>query len=152
MNYEHPGILNKMGVYIFCIRASGGTLPWYVGKTSRTLAQEIMDSDKLVKYNDILYARKKGVPCFYFLAPRSPKGVKVANSHLPAIEESMIAIAYERNHELANINSTKGSWSIDGIMGGDGGKRRLTREENDFCKVMGITPDGKQAINASTSE
>ena len=152
MKDEHPGILNKMGIYVFCIRASGGTLPWYVGKTSRSLSDEILDADKLVKYNDILHTRKRGIPCFYFLAPRSPKGKTISKPHLSSIEQSMIAIAYERNHELANINSTSRSWCIDGIMGGDGGKRKLTDEENNFCSIMGVKADRKYAINASTSE
>lgn len=150
MHEEWPGLLQKMGVYIFCIRAARGTLPWYVGKTSRSLEQEILDPDKLVKYNDVLFARRQGVPCFYFLAPKSKTGKKVSQSYLPAIEEFFIATAYERNRDLANIKSTSGyAWCIDGIMGGDGDKRELEPFEQDFCKVMDIRADRREAINAN---
>ena len=145
MNNEHPGLLDKMGVYVFCIRASG-TLPWYVGKTQRSLAKEILDADKMVKYNDLLHTRRRGVPCFYFLAPLSRKGKSVSSTYLPMIEELMIATAYERNRDLANIKLTSGeTWCIDGVIGGEGNKRKLTKAESDFCSVMGITADRRQA-------
>lgn len=146
MNSEYPGLLEKMGVYVFCIRAGRGALPWYVGKTTRPLAQEILDSDKMVKYNDILHTRTRGYPCFYFLAPMSPKGKKVSTTYLPMIEELMIATAYERNPDLANVKLTSGeTWCIDGVMGGEGNKRNLTEIEDEFCNIMGIKPDRRHA-------
>ena len=146
MNGDEPGLLDKMGVYVFCIRASGGILPWYVGRTKRSLEKEIFDSDKLVKYNKVLFARKRGKPCFYFLAPKSRTGKQVSSKYLPLIEELMIVTAYNRNRELVNIKSKSGSqWCIDGIRGGEGNERELTQIESDFCSMMGLKPDKRQA-------
>ena len=146
MDQACPGLMQKMGVYIFCIRTSGGTKPWYVGKTSRSLKQEIWTPDKLVKYNEVLFDRKRGVPCFYFLAPKSRTGRQVSEKYLPLIEEFFIATAYQRNPELINKNSTSNAtWCIDGVMGGGGDIRGLETSEKNFCKIMGIEADCKEA-------
>ena len=153
MNQNCPGLLQKQGVYVFCIRAARGALPWYVGKTSRSLELEIMDPDKLVKYNDILFPRSQGVPCFYFLAPKSKTGKQVHAKYLPVIEEYTIATAYQRNPGLVNIKSTSSAaWCIDGIMGGVGARRDLEPSEENFCKIMGIKADRKEANENSLSE
>ena len=153
MDQTCPGLLKKHGVYIFCIRTSGGTKPWYVGQTRRSLAEEILDADKLVKYNKVLFGRKRGVPCFYFLTPKKRNVKRVSTTYLPVIEEFCIATAKERNPELINEKSTSSfGWCIDGIMGGDGEERDLEPHEEVFCKIMGIKADRKEANENSNSE
>ena len=145
LNDEYPGLLEKQGVYIFCLRAGKGTLPWYVGKAGRSLMQEILTSDKLVKYNSILFDRTRGVPVFYFVAPKG-RGKQVHGKYLPLIEETLIARAYQRNRNLANIRLVSGeTWVIDGVMGGVGRRRTLAEEEREFSRIMGIEPDRKSA-------
>ena len=64
-----PGLSSAVGCYVFGVRASRGTVPWYVGKTCmQGFSQECLEPHKLNHYNEVLYAKERGTPVLYLVA------------------------------------------------------------------------------------
>ena len=62
-----PGLPDACGCYVFSVRASKGSLPWYVGKAERqTFKKETLSSHKIVNINSIV-SERKGKPELFFL-------------------------------------------------------------------------------------
>ena len=53
------------GCYIFALRSGKGHTPWYIGKTSKSLSDEVFTTDKLNKFNKVLFDDKKGTPVMF---------------------------------------------------------------------------------------
>jgi hypothetical protein len=109
---EDEGLLDACGCYVFSLRAGPGFTPWYVGQSQkRSIIQEAMNSDNLVKYNEVLNGRK-GTPILFLLPLQTPTGryAKQPDGSLPAIdflERWLIAAALEKNPDLINNRETK---------------------------------------------
>jgi hypothetical protein len=136
-----PGLSKACGCYVFAIRASRGTLPWYVGKAERqSFAKECLTSHKLVHFNNAV-AGRKGKPLLIFL----PQLTKAGNFRKPTtstrraiaeLESVLLGMAISRNSGILNargtrmlreltvrgfLNSGKGNHSANvlrGILGG----------------------------------
>ena len=107
-----PGLPDACGCYVFSVRASRGSLPWYVGKAERqTFKKETLSPHKIVHINSIV-SERKGKPEFFFLPQLTVanKYRKPTNSKRPAIQELeslLIGMALNRNNDLLNVSGTK---------------------------------------------
>lgn len=108
-----PSLPDACGCYIFVIKAKRGTLPWYVGLTTkRTFKGEALGPHQVNHYNHAL-GQKVGVkPQLFFLAKSTPSGrfaKPSSNSHkdIEFLETLMFGVALKRNPKLRNAKSTK---------------------------------------------
>ena len=108
-----PGTPDACGCYVFVVKARRGTLPWYVGiTTKRTFRAEALGADQLAHYNPAI-AQKVGVtPQLFFLAKRTPSGrfakpSQNAQKDVEFLEKFMFGIALNRNGALRNSRNTK---------------------------------------------
>lgn len=107
-----PGLSSACGCYIFSIRASRGSLPWYIGKAERqSFQKECLTPHKVVHFNNAL-AGRKGKPELFFIpqVTRAGKYRAPTSSRRPAIRELeslLIGMAMNRNPDLLNIAGTK---------------------------------------------
>ena len=118
-----PGLPSACGCYIFSVRASRGSLPWYVGKAERqSFRKECLAPHKILHFNNAL-AGRRGEPELFFLpqVTRTGKYRAPTSSQRPAIRELeslLIGMAINRNPGLLNVAGTK--WlqeiSVDGFL------------------------------------
>lgn len=106
---QNEGLASASGCYIFGIRAGRGATPWYVGQAKKTFRQECFASHKLVKYNEVITA-KKGTPILFLLARRTPTGrfAKKLSSKEEAnwVENRLIHHCLNANDRLLNVRDT----------------------------------------------
>ena len=106
------GLPDACGCYIFAIKGSKGTLPWYVGKAERqSFQKECLTPHKINHYNNAI-AGRKGRPVLYFLPQITRNGFYRAPTATkrPAIQELeslLIGMALSRNTSLLNAQGTK---------------------------------------------
>ena len=54
-----PRLPDACGCYIFSIKASRGSLPWYIGKAERqSFRKECLTPHKIVHFNNVIAGRK----------------------------------------------------------------------------------------------
>lgn len=106
-----------VGCYVFGIRAGKGMTPLYVGKATKSFAQETFAADKLVKYHTGLSGYKSGTPILFFLyEPPSKKG-KTNLTYIKALEKLLIQQGSLANSHLINVHHNKiPKWGISGVM------------------------------------
>ena len=129
---------NKQGCYIFALRNSRGHTPWYVGKTSNALSAETFTSDKLNKFNKIMFDGKKGTPVMFFVTRTDGRRI-IPALMLKQLEKFLIQTAKIKNPDLINKAHAKNieAWSIDGVY-----RSRRTARCNIgvvFKKMMGLS-------------
>jgi hypothetical protein len=107
------GLPDACGCYVFAVKARRGTLPWYVGLTTkRTFRDEALGYYQVIQYGQAL-GRKVGVkPMLFLLAKETPKGrfaKPSRNSHkdVEFLERFMFALALNRNPKLRNTKNTR---------------------------------------------
>lgn len=108
-----PGLSQACGCYIFAIKAKRGSLPWYVGRTTkRTFKGEAMGAHQVNHYNQAL-GKKVGVnPQLFFVSKLTPSARLAKpsrNSHkdIEFLETFLFGIALKRNSALRNAKNTK---------------------------------------------
>jgi len=108
-----PNLPEACGCYIFTIKAKRGSLPWYVGRTTkRTFIGEALGAHQVNHYNQAL-GKKVGVkPQLFFISKLTPSGRLAkpsGNSHkdIEFLETFMFGVAIKRNPNLRNAKSTK---------------------------------------------
>lgn len=100
------------GCYVFAVKASRGTLPWYVGKAEkRSFDRECLSAHKINHFNNVV-AGRKGIPVLFLLPQVTKNGTfrKPTKSKRPAIsalESLLIGMAMSRNRRMVNIKGTK---------------------------------------------
>lgn len=103
---ERVGLSAAVGCYVFAIRAGGGIVPWYVGRTcSQSFKNECFELHKLRHYDDVI-SGQRGTPLLYFAARTSPGGKFTASAPTKEsqfLESMLIGMALQRNPELKNI-------------------------------------------------
>lgn len=126
----------KAGCYIFGIRFGRGTVPYYAGRTAKTLKSECFQSHKLAKYHNALTTVAKGTPVMFFLVPAISKGPKNLSA-IKTLEERLIGLGLKRNANMTNIQGTKKDEPvITGVTGG--GKGKPSKSASDFRKMIGL--------------
>jgi hypothetical protein len=109
---DDDGLPDACGCYVFAIRAGQGYTPWYVGQSQQqSIIREAMNSDNLVKYNEVLNGRK-GTPILFLIPLQTPTGryAKQPDGSLPAVdflERWLIAASLEKNPDLINNRETR---------------------------------------------
>jgi hypothetical protein len=127
----------KQGCYIFALHASKGFTPWYVGRATKTFKQEIFHSEKLKKYNKLLWDGKKGSPVMFFVAlPGNLKKIPVGV--INDMEKFLIQSAVLKNKNVLNTHNTKNlpEWSIKGVVRASQGKP--SAKSLSFKTMMGL--------------
>lgn len=103
---ERVGLSAAVGCYVFAIRAGGGIVPWYVGRTcSQSFKNECFELHKLRHYDDVI-SGQRGTPLLYFAARTTPGGKFTASAPTKEsqfLESMLIGMALQRNPELKNI-------------------------------------------------
>lgn len=108
-----PGLSDACGCYVYCIKARRGTLPWYVGRTTKgTFRTEALVSHKINHYDNAIHGKSGVTPQLFLIAKRTPGGrfsKPSANSHadIEFLETFLFGIALGRNASLRNSKSTK---------------------------------------------
>ncbi len=126
----------RVGCYIFAIRASKGFRPVYVGKTVKGFEKEIFQLHKLQKYNEELHEIVKGTPVMFFVV--HPEGKGIPNSKMIGdLEDFLIQVAVAKNPGLRNIRGIiEKRWGIRGVLrSGQGGSNQASW---DFKTAMGL--------------
>ncbi len=127
-------ISEKRGCYVFCVKASKGSVPWYVGLTKKkTMKDEALAPTKINKYNEVLADKARGTPQLFFIVADNPKPSK---KYIGEIEHYLIDIARAKNPNLKvdKGGTQESKWKIKGI----GGKGKLGPAERDFSSMMDL--------------
>ena len=112
----HQGYGDRVGCYVFGMRAGRGITPVYVGKTNRRFLAECFTSDKLTKYNRCLVDYLRGTPVMFFVVLPKKRGVD-NKAHIKELEEFLIQAGVAANPDLLNVKGTKkAEWSIIGVL------------------------------------
>ena len=139
-----PGVPDACGCYVFVVKAKRGTLPWYVGiTTKRTFRAEALGAHQLNHYNPAI-AQKVGVtPQLFFLAKKTPQGRFAKPSQNPHrdvefLEQFMFGIALNRNGSLSNTKNTKflKSMIVPGVLNTP--RRKPKASEKALKSVLGL--------------
>jgi len=119
---HHPSLGGKKGCYIFAMRSGGGITPTYVGKATRSFAQECFTAHKLGKCNQTLVDYGKGTLVMFLFECANAKG-KPPTNQISLLEDFLIQTALSVNEDLLNVKQTKqADWSIRGIIRSGSGK------------------------------
>ena len=134
---EWGKVLSKNGVYTFSIRAGKGRKPWYVGKSVKSnFGKEAFNTRNCLALSKLINSRKGSLEVS-FLSQQKVRG----NPNLREISEIeylLIGHAAERNSELLNKHNTNqdDTFEIKNIY--NSGKKKPSKCEAEFIKLMGI--------------
>jgi hypothetical protein len=113
---------DRRGCYVFCIRASRGTRPVYIGKATKSYGREIFTPSKMEHYYRALAHSGKGTPIFYFVCYPPKKG-KTNGSHIDQLETFLIQQGKYVSASLQNKKKVQvEKWSINGVLRSTQGK------------------------------
>lgn len=127
---------NKLGCYVFGIRAGKGLTPLYVGKTTKSFEQECFTDHKINHYNYALSEYDKGTPVIFFVEYPIKRG-KPSSSEISDLEDFLIQVGRRVNPDLRNIKGArKPTWGIKGVIRGGKGKSNIA--EKNFCTLFNL--------------
>lgn len=110
-------MIDCVGVYVFGIRAGGAISPFYVGRATKSFAQEVFSPDKLNKYHSGLREYRRGAPVWFFVCHPSTKKGKPSVSHIKALEKLLIQQCALVNPDLINVHhKALPKWGISGVV------------------------------------
>lgn len=129
-------LLKAKGVYIFSLRAGKGSKPWYVGKSEKMdFLREAFNTRNINAMNNLMNDRK-GTLELTFVTQVASRG-KPNLSQIGEIENFLIGLASDRNHELLNVQGKLGfNWSIKGVIGSGRGRRSVDQQA--FVDLVGL--------------
>lgn len=144
-------ISSGCGCYVFCMRASKGVLPWYVGKAGKSsLKDESFGDHKLTHYHRLINDRK-GTALLFLVVRRTTTGrlskpSKNNYNDVDFLENLLITLALEKNPKLLNKKSTSmlRDLTVPGIINSP--KGRLKKEANEFRGVFFATRGVNEGI------
>jgi hypothetical protein len=133
---KHQSLAAKRGCYVFAMRSGGGITPVYVGKATKSFAQEIFGAHKLSKCNEALVDYEKGSLVVFMV--EAPSGKRAPAKQIALLEDFLIQTGVAVNENLLNIKGTKqAEWSIRGVIRASS-KGRPSRAVSDFKKAFDI--------------
>lgn len=141
---DAPGVPEACGCYVYVVKAKRGTLPWYVGiTTKRTFRAEALGAHQLSHYNPAVSQKIGVTPQLFFLAKKTPQGRFAKPSTNPHrdvefLEKFMFGLALTRNDSLSNSKNTKflKTMVVPGILNSP--QRQPTVPEKSLKKVLGL--------------
>lgn len=129
-------IKDRIGCYVFALRAGKGITPLYVGKTINSFEKECFTDHKIKHYNYALAPYLKGTPVMFFVLYPKKKG-KVNVADINDAEDFFIQVGRTINPQLRNIKGAKlPTWGVQGVI--RGGKGKASKPAKDFCQVFGL--------------
>ncbi len=135
-NCEH--LANRVGCYIFGIRAGRGIIPCYVGKSACGFRQEVFTPHKLVHYHREIASTRKGTPVMFFAVAEISRG-RVNGRAIEECERELIGLAIRTNPDLANTRSTGGpQFYIPHVT--QAARGRKSEPTLQFLRTMGLEP------------
>ncbi len=134
---DHRNLSQQHGCYIFAIRAGGGIRPYYVGKTTRTFAEEVFQDRNLAQfYFPVLHMRNRGTPVLFLIASPKQKGPSPSKV-IDEMETFLIQQGLNANSDLKNRQKVRiPQFGIRGVIRGGMGKVASAAKE--FRKTMAI--------------
>ena len=127
---------DKQGCYVFALQAAKGFKAWYVGKATKSMAQECFEFHKLQHYNEVLFKGHKGTPVMFFVVLDGAKK-KVSKNTIDEMETFFIQTAVTKNPDLKNIQKANlPNWTVKGVIRGSKGKRPTNATQ--FRKMIGL--------------
>lgn len=135
---ECATLAKGVGCYVFAMRAGPGITPLYVGKATKSFAQEAFATDKLNKYYAGLTQYKRGTPVLFFVGhPPSKKG-KPNLTHITALEKLLIQQGALANPSLINVQHNRiPKWGISGVLRSQ--TKKPSSNAKSFRSCMGFT-------------
>jgi hypothetical protein len=132
----HAAFANRVGCYVFGMRAGRGVTPVYVGKTRKNFGAECFEPHKLGKYNQCLADYERGTPILYLLVLPVKRGPR-NEAHIKELESFLIQTGVAVNPDLLNVRGTKrADWGITGVL--RSGKGRPSDAAAGFRGMMGL--------------
>jgi hypothetical protein len=123
VSQAYAEIKQKYGCYVFATRWGDNFRPWYVGKTTRTFAEEIFEPHKIGKLDQISDYLTNYSLWVLLVAPRTGRGRK-SWSATDEIETYLIHAAAAVNPDLLNLRKLpKKAWQIVGVTKREKGNR-----------------------------
>jgi hypothetical protein len=139
-----PTLSGACGVYVFVVKARRGSLPWYVGLTTkRNFKSEAFGAHQVNHYNPAIVGKNGVSAQLYFLAKQTPTGrfAKPSNrSHkdIEFLETFMFGVALNRNGKLRNAKNTKflKTICVPGVINSP--QRKPSKSERSLKSALGL--------------
>lgn len=128
---------NRIGVYVFGVLRTGGSVPWYVGRTANKFIDEVFTPQNVRTYNKALIHPGKPV-VFLIVHPKLGRGRGVpAVKQIGEIEDFFVKLCYEKNKDLLNkqLIPRVTRWGVKGIIGTRG---RADESAGKLRKMVGL--------------
>lgn len=137
---KYPNLKSMRGCYVFGMRASKGSTPFYAGLATKSFGKETFTHHKLTRYQQCLADYQKGTPILYFISLPTKRG-SPNTTHMKALEKYLIELVQTANPELLNIKDTKEEeWGIAGVIRGGKGKRtQAATRFRSFMKLSNVS-------------
>lgn len=113
----------RRGVYVLAVRAGRGIVPVYVGKATKTFAQEALVDRNLLSFNGALRGWRRARPIVLLVAQPHRRGRSAARA-IAELEDFLIVLAAEVSPELRNVHGVGGEppFVVRGVTDGRRGK------------------------------
>lgn len=135
------GLAMASGCYVFGMRATKGSTPWYVGQAKVSFRQECFTTHKLNHYNSVIEARK-GAPILFLVARTSPvRGSfvkRLGRREADWVENFLIRQCLVANKQLLNVSGTAFAKGVvlPGVF--RPGKGRYGAEVQEFRRLLNL--------------
>lgn len=134
---EAGAMSSRVGAYVFAMRTSRAITPLYVGKATKSFAQELFATDKLNKYATGLQRYARGTPVWFFVCHPPTKRGKPNGTHITALEKLLIQQGALANPDLINVHhKAQPKWGISGALRSV--TKKPSNEAREFREVMGF--------------
>lgn len=121
----HATWAKRRGCYVFAVRAGRGMTPTYVGKATKSFAQECFTADKLGKCNQTLVDYARGTLVMFLISAPAGRG-RPAEKQIDLLEDFLIQVGVAANDDLLNVQGTKQEqWSLSGLVRSNQGRPSL---------------------------
>lgn len=140
---EEPGLSGACGCYVFSLRTSKGSLPWYVGKAEKlSFRKECLNYKNRVAYHNVIQSRK-GIPELHLLPKVTAKKrsfsevTKNPKPNIEKLESMLIGMALSRNPNVINVQGARAIQriTVEGVINSRKSKSGPSKE---LRKIFGI--------------
>ncbi len=94
-------LASRTGCYIFAVERGQRHEPWYVGKATRSFAQEVFNDSNCKKYCEALALAKTGEPVVFFVVLPKARGA-VNRSAIDKLETMLVEECGGQNPKIRN--------------------------------------------------
>jgi hypothetical protein len=129
-------IAGHVGCYVFAVKAGRGSMPAYIGKTTKSFEKEALTNANRSKYNEYMsHYVARGKPVMFFLSYLRKPG-PINEKHIDELETFLTQVAVARNEKLINAQKAKSPrWNISGVLRSSA--RRPSESATKFKELFG---------------